>query len=241
MIQRAMLVGVVATMMGSGVLRAQEVAATQASTQPATLQERMEGWWTDLEKGEPEASRAVLKFSETPAETTAFFAERLQPLVISTQRLGDLLVQLGSDDEAVWKGASEQLRYFDPRLTVDLEALMDGATDDVLRARLVEALLGMSPGTLKGKTITLKRQNGNNYYFACDNTWYPAEMGVEALSVANKPAWLRAVRAMTIVEHIGGTAAFAILQDMATGNADAQPTKVAKEMVEEMVKTQNAK
>jgi hypothetical protein len=243
MVRHVMVMGLVVAVVGAGALsaRAQDVAATQASTQPATLEERMQGWWADLEKGEPEASRAVLKFSETPAETTAFFADRLQPLTISMERLGDLLVQLGSDNDAVWKGAFEQLQYFDPRLTVDLEPLMDNATDDVMRARLVEVLTGMSPGTFKGKSVTLKHQNGDNYYFVCDNSWYLAEMHVERLSVASKPAWLRAVRAMTVLEHIGGTAAFAILQDMATGNADAQPTKVAKEMVEEMLKAQNAK
>ena len=152
MVRHAVMIGVVAAVTGTGALRAraQEVAATQASTQPATLQERMEGWWGDLEKGEPAASRAVLKFSETPAETTAFFAERLQPLTISMERLGDLLVQLGSDNDAVWKGAFEQLQYFDPRLTVDLEPLMDNATDDVLRPAGGGAG-GDGSGFLKGK------------------------------------------------------------------------------------------
>ena len=99
----------------------------------------------------------------------------------------------------------------------------------------------MGPGSLKGKSVTFKHQNGDNYYFACDNTWYPAEMHVEGLNVANKPAWLRVVRAMTVLEHIGGTAAFTIFQDIATGNSDALPTNVAKEMVKEMLKAAKRK
>jgi hypothetical protein len=118
---------------------------------------------------------------------------------------------------------------------------MEGATDDVLRARLAEVLSGEKAGYFKGKSIDLKHQNGDNYYFVCDNSWYNAEMHVEKLGLQNKPAWLRAARAMTVLEHLGGNGAFAILQDMATGNRDAAPTKLAKAMVEGMTKTQNAK
>jgi hypothetical protein len=45
---------------------------------------------------------------------------------------------------------------------------------------------------------------------------------------APKQTWTRAERAIVLLQHMGTPDAVAILKDMATGNADAMPTKVAK-------------
>jgi hypothetical protein len=45
-------------------------------------------------------------------------------------------------------------------------------------------------------------------------------------------SWRRAVRAVAVLEHLGTPAAKKILEDMATGHADAAPTKAAKAALE---------
>ena len=53
-----------------------------------------------------------------------------------------------------------------------------------------------------------------------------------ALAAGNpKKKWTRAVRAIVLLEHIGTPDAVAVLKELATGHADAQPTKAAKEAV----------
>ena len=49
-----------------------------------------------------------------------------------------------------------------------------------------------------------------------------------------KKKWTRAERAIVLLEHIQTPAAIAILEKMATGHSEAQPTKVAKEALGEV-------
>jgi hypothetical protein len=49
-----------------------------------------------------------------------------------------------------------------------------------------------------------------------------------------RPSWTQAVRAVVILEHIGGPDALAILKEMAKGHPDAQPTQIAKEAVQRL-------
>ena len=83
------------------------------------------------------ASRALLKLATRPKEAVELCAERLKPLTIDEKRVRTLLADLGKEDERIWKAAIEELEYFDPRLAIDLQTLMDEVTDHVPRARLV--------------------------------------------------------------------------------------------------------
>ena len=81
-------------------------------------------WWADLEKDEPEATRAVLKLAARPKETTAFLKDKMAPLTVDAARIQFLLTMLGDEKDEVWKPAFEELEYFDPRLAIGLEELM---------------------------------------------------------------------------------------------------------------------
>src|SRR5437867_6374919 len=81
--------------------------------------------WADLEKGEADAARALLKLADRPGQAVALLREKLRPLKIDAERVQLLLVNLGSDDEQTWKSAFEELEYFDPRLAIGLEMLME--------------------------------------------------------------------------------------------------------------------
>jgi hypothetical protein len=226
---RSPVTGLIAAMMVA-------VVSTPSGAGPAAVAEKqMEAWWVDLEKGETEATRALLKLSDRPEDTVAFLKKKMKPLTISSGEVKALLLKLGSANEAVWKPAYEELEYFDPRLAIGLQALMDRYTETPARQRMVEILSGREAGSLKGKKIELRKFGGPddfNFFAQNEGSWW-AENRVERINSAywanTKKKWTRAVRTLTLLEHIGTPDAVAILKDMATGHPDAYPTKVAKE------------
>jgi len=196
-----------------------------------------EACWADLEKGEADAARALLKLADRPKEAVAFLRTRLLPLKIDADRVQTLLVNLGSDKEETWKAAYEELEYFDPRLAIDLETLMADVTTSPARQRMVEILSQRPVGSLEGKDVTIRGVGSNSgfNFFDGRGSWW-AEHRVERINAGVggnlKKKWTRAVRAIILLEHIGTPDAVAILRDMSTGHPDAQPTKLASDALE---------
>ena len=212
------------------------VVSSSSGADPATVDEKtMEAWWADLEKGDTAATRALLNLSDRPRDTVAFLKRRMKPLTISSGQVKALLLKLGNANEKVWKPAFEELEYFDPRLAIDLQTLMDRYTESPTRQRMVEVLSGRESESLKGKDVQLRKFGGpDDFNFFANNvgSWW-AENRVERISSDSwrntKKKWTRAVRAIVLLEHVGSPEAAAILKDLATGHPDAYPTKVAKE------------
>lgn len=196
----------------------------------------MEAWWADLEMDETAATRALLNLADRRDEAVAFLRAKMKPLKISAGEARALLLKLGNEDEKVWKPAREELEYFDPRLAIDLETLMDRYKESPVRQRMVEVLSDRPAGLLAGKEVTLRRlSRGDGFnFFAQPNagSWW-AEHKVDRLNGTRggnpKKKWTRAVRAIVLLEHIGTPGAVAILEDMAAGHPDAQPTRVARD------------
>jgi hypothetical protein len=193
-----------------------------------------ESWWEDLEKPEIEAARALLNVADRREETVAFLKPRMKPLKIAAGEVRALLLKLGNENEKVWKPAFEELEYFDPRLAIDLETLMDRYKEAPGRQRMVEVLSGRQAGQLAGKEVILRKHGDYFNFFAQPNfgSWW-AEHKLDRINDAAfrgnlKKKWTRAGRAIVLLEHFGTPAAVAILKDMATGHPDAQPTRVAK-------------
>lgn len=194
----------------------------------------MDDLWTDLEKGDFEASRALLTMSARPKEAVDFLKLKMKPLKLDPEKARALIDWLGNDDEAVWKGAFEELDYFDPRLAIDLETLMRDVKETPARQRLVEVLSGRAAGSLGDKTVEL-RKHGDYFNFFAQNfgSWW-AEDKVGGINNASgwgnrRTKWTRAVRALALLEHLGTPEAVGLLKAMASGHPDAQPTKAAAE------------
>jgi hypothetical protein len=232
--RRCLLAAILSSLVGIG------AAAAKPLRPGATLGEsQLESLWLELEKTEGEASRALLKLSTQPKETVAFLKKKMLSLKIEPARVRTLLVNLGSDQEVTWKAAFEELEYFDPRLAIDLETVMNEITESPARQRLVEVLSGRNAGSLAGKQITLRRLgNGNGYNFFAEGSWW-AEHQVARLNANSwgntRKKWTRAVRAIVLLEHIGTPDAVSILQSMRSGHPDAQPTRAARESLERIV------
>ena len=189
--------------------------------------------WMDLEKGDAEASRALLKMSARPKEAVDFLAKKLRPLKIDPEQVNALLGQLASNDEAIWKKAFVELEYFDPRLAIDLETLMKTVTEAPARQRMVEILSGRAAESLAGQEVNLRAiGQGEGYNFFAKGSWW-AEHKVERINSTGwgntRKKWTQCVRALILLEHIGTADALAILETMSRGHPDAQPTKVANE------------
>jgi hypothetical protein len=214
-----------------GFVTVHPLAADSAPARPSTGEQRVETWWEDLEKPEPQASRALLHLVAKPDETIPFLKQHLPPLKLDADELNALLSDLGSDDEARWKPAFEKLRYLDPRLAVDLPTLMKNTTESVTRNRLVEVLCDSPADTQAGKTVTLRESGDGDYNFVSNHSSWWAEHKVSRLNIGGtaKAKWTRAARAIALLEHFATPDAIAILKDLATGHPDAQPTKLAQE------------
>lgn len=214
-------------------------AAEAAGNSPVQPNKNLEAWWNDLELTEAVAARALLHLADYRNETVAYMKSRLKPLKISAERVQMLLVDLGSEKEDVWKAAYAEFEYFDPRLAIDLQTLMDDVTTSPARQRLVEILSQRPPGSLADKDVSIRKLgSGNDGYNFFDgrSSWW-AEHRTERLNTNfsnSKRKWTRAVRAIIVLEHIGTPEAIAVLQEMGTGNAEAQPTKIALEALERL-------
>ncbi len=193
----------------------------------------MDALWLDLEKGDFESSRALLAMSARPKQAVDFLKEKLKPLALDAEKARALVDWLGNDEEEVWKGAFEELEYFDPRLAIDLETLMKEVRETPARQRLTEVLSGRPAGSLGDKTITLRGVGADGFNFFDGRASWWAEHKVERINGfawANlKKKWTRAVRAVALLEHIATPEAVALLKAMASGHPDAQPTKAAVE------------
>ena len=100
----------------------------------------MEKLWVDLEGTELQASRALLKLSTQPKQVVPFLKGKMKPLKIDPKQLNELIDQLGSDKQEIWKPAFEELEYFDPRLAIDLQTLMANVTESPARQRMVAVI-----------------------------------------------------------------------------------------------------
>lgn len=201
-------------------------------------EKQWETWWSDLEKGDAPATRALLELADRPNDAVAFLARKLKPLTISSAQVKTLLLKLGNANEAVWKPAFDELDYLDPRLAIDLETLMDRYTEYPLRQRLVEVLSGREPESFKDRSELKLSKTGSGFNFTGRSargggSWW-AEHQVARINIGDprrdtKKKWTRAVRAIVLLEHIRNPAAVTILKEMAGGHPDAYPTKVARE------------
>ena len=205
----------------------------------------MEQNWLDLAGDELPAARALLRMSTTPRESVEFLKVHLQPLKLDAEELTQALVRLDSEDPKVWKAEFENLEYFDPRLAVDLETLMENVTTKPLRQRLVEILSSREAGSLGEGDVSLRKIGGNNFNFVSGiGSWWAeakiSRLGTDAWRGANKK-WARAVRAIALLEHIKSPEAIGLLKDLSTGHPDAEPTKFAVEAIARLEGKETAK
>jgi hypothetical protein len=191
----------------------------------------LEALWADLYKDEPEASSAVLKLFKQPERAVPFLKEKLRPLKMDADRCRQLLTDLGSEDAKVWKAAWDELDYLDPRLAIDLRTLMREVPERPARTRMVELCSQREADSLAGKAVQIRPVGDDGFNFTADNGSWWAEHRIDRIGMYgwnSKRSWVRALRAVSILEQIGSPEAARVLKQLAVGHAEAFPTKAAR-------------
>src|SRR5215831_4787942 len=95
--------GVAAAAVGLAAVLCPTAGAVPLPEERTASEKQLEAWWDDLEKGELDATRALLKLADRPKEAVAFLKGKMKPLKIDAERVKALLTDLGSDKHDVWK------------------------------------------------------------------------------------------------------------------------------------------
>lgn len=218
---------------------------TDVVAQPAT-KPTLESRWADLTSPEEgKATRAILALAAEPKETMALLQERLKPVKADPKRVEHLVKQLDSGNFGVRNQATMELEYFGKYIKADLEAALKKDPTVETKTRLKQ-LLDKMPKVEKavappmpklggGKSVSVTNINGQ-ITILIDGQ--PLDMMPKAPVPPQGPSssWVRAVRAVTLLEHLGSPEARALLQAMAAGEADALPTVAARAALERLKK-----
>lgn len=226
------------------------VAVAVVSAQPAA-KPTLDSRWSELASpDEGKATRALLALAATPKETTAFLQAQLKPVKADAKRVAQLLKALDSDTYVIRNQASIDLEYLGKYIKADLEAASkaDGKAETKMR---IQQLLDKLPKEKKKEEPKAAPKLGGGRNIAVSNINGQIRIVIDGqvidLNNLQPPAppppppgppsgWVRAVRAVNLLEHLGTPEARQILQAIAAGESDALPTVAAREALERLKK-----
>jgi hypothetical protein len=218
-----------------------------ASAQPAKA--ALDTRWADLASAdEAKATRAMLALAATPKETLAYLHDHLKPVKADAKQVAHLLKQLESSNFPVRAKAMAELDYLGKYIKPELEAALKNNPPAETKARIDELLAKMPkekkaeppPLMPKGRPGSVSVQNINGQVRII------IDGQVIDLSQATAPppppppgppaGWVRAVRGVTLLEHLATPEARSLLEAIAAGESDAMPTAAAREALERLKK-----
>jgi hypothetical protein len=198
--------------------------------------------WADLASAdEVKAARALLALSATPKETTALLAKHLKPVKADSSAIAKLVKDLDSDDVKTRDAASQELEYLGKYAKAELEKHRNDTTSAEVKKRIGDVMDKMptdektpaAPPQLKGSRVGVQNNNGNITIIIDGKA-----LDLTTLAPPPPPApnlkWLRVARATVLLEHLGTPEARQILERVADGEAEAPPTKAAREALQRL-------
>jgi RNA polymerase sigma factor (sigma-70 family) len=205
--------------------------------------------WADLASNEDNKFiRASLTFGSSPAETVAFLNDRLPPVKANPDRVARWIADLDSSEFATRQRAAEELEYLGKYVKADLEKAMASKPSLEVAKRLQSLLeklvpkqnhLGV-PGQLYQPPYYNQFGNLGGQFGLQGNPFgnYGAYWPITPTITPATPTayWLRATRAIAILEHIATPEARRVLESLAQGEAEAKPTAEAKHAVDRLSK-----
>ncbi len=213
---------------------------------PEQVRKKLDAAWADLlSADEQTAGRALLRFASHRDDAVEYLTGKLRPLKLTGKQAAQLLADLGGEDEKAAKAAFEELSYFDPRLALGDQELRDALFDPVARRdrpgarKLGAVLLDLPMDSLSDEKWHWYSPDNKVYRFNCGEAVYNRDVAitVELIGTSGRKAsWVRATRAVVVLEFVGTPKARAILEEMTTGHPDAAPTKAAKLAVDRLRK-----
>lgn len=204
--------------------------------------------WAELSAAEESrAVRAALALAAQPDETLAFLKDELRPVKDDPVRVAALLADLASPKFVMRERAGAELEYYGKYIKSHVEKAL--AEKPALEAaKRLQGLLDrmpqpprkaaaplppiVAPGmgvsvSIMGGTILINGKRLEEYVVVP-----PPPPGPPP----TPSSWVRATRAVGVLEHIGTPAARALIERLASGEADALPTIEAKAALGRMAK-----
>src|SRR5438105_3288329 len=217
------------------------VATAQKADDKQTA--RLEALWAELlSTDEAKAARATLGLAANPKEAVPFLKERLRPVKVDAVSIAKLVKQLDSEEFETRGMASRELEYLGKFAKVVLEKQL-ADTESAEAKRAIRVLIDKMPKDEKaappaapkimGRNVSIQSSNGE-IKIIIDGK--PLDLSGYAPPPPQPPpaSWARAARAAAVLEHIGTPEARQLLEKLADGEADAPPTKAAKESLERL-------
>lgn len=208
-------------------------------------QANSEAWWNDLASNdEAKASRALLAFSSDPKAATAFFKERLRPVKVDADKIRKLAAQIDNGNFGVRDAATKNLREEVDNLGRFAKPVLEEylKSEISLEARRrIETILAQIPRDAKsaekaavdpppvGRNVSVRTVNGQ-VQIVIDGTTYDLAAVVKKSpdhSASPFRPWLRAVRAIALLESFRTPEARMLLESLAIGEPEAAPTQEA--------------
>jgi len=198
-------------------------------------------WHELLTQDESAAARAVLALSATPKETTDFLQQNLLSLKADKGQLAVLVRQLGDRDYHVREAAQRELLAFGRTIRSELEAARATAQNLEAQDRIGRVLGRIRVAEEDEKALAegdplLKGGNAYPQVSRVGNQWRisingkPVDLTPRVVVVAGPPPmYLRAARAIAVLEFIGTPDAVRLLHTVADGEPAAPPTRRARE------------
>lgn len=213
-------------------------AAPVPKLTPEQVRQQLNGAWADLLSADEQvAGRALLRMASSGDLAVEYLKREVRPLLLTKERAETLIADLGSGDEKKERAAFEELSYFDPRLALGYDEILDLMFEPMMRKeqpaarKLSAVLLDVPIDALQGERFHMYTPDRKVYRFNCGEAVRDRDtaIAVELIGTAGRKAtWVRLTRAVVVLEFVGGDAAREALTDLAKGHADAAPTKAAK-------------
>jgi len=215
-------------------------AAPLPRPSPEKVRKELDVLWADLlSPDELTAGSALLKCATRPEDTVDYLKDKLSPLNLSKKRAKRLLAELAGDDVKAVRAAFAELMYFDPRLALGIEELCDALCDPHVSRRLGEVLCDLPLGAFWRRQWHFHSPDNKVYRFNHGEEIQNRDIAIAVAGIGThgrKLSWVRAVRAVALLEQIATRGAVKILEDLATGHPEAAPTKAAKVALERLRK-----
>jgi hypothetical protein len=207
-------------------------AAPLPRPSPEKVRQELDALWLDLlSADELTAGRALLKLAAWPDDTVGYLKERLEPLQLTRERAKQLLADLGGANEKTARSAFAQLQYFDPRLVLGDQELRAALVDPATDRRLAEVLLDLPMHALGTGYWHWNSPDNKVYRFTQGPKIQNRDIAIAVKDLGTqgrKATWIRAIRAIALLEQIGTSEAKKLLESLATGHPDAAPTRAAQ-------------
>lgn len=222
-----LLLGLMYVAIPAGV-RAAEYSSPSALVQAA---------WRDLEgDSEASAARAALVLAKTPAETLALFRAQLRSVKTEPKRVAQLLKDLESDRFTEREAAQKELAYLGKCIKSDLQKALKGPGSAEAKKRIRKLLEPIERAEKKDgpaaapigpvRQIGITNVNGKTTIMI---NGVPFDPTPRIIKDPGPPrGWVRAARAVGVLEFLNTEESRRMLREMADGDADALPTKEAK-------------